>query len=113
MSTSHSNTTEHPKPLSVVIPARNAATTIGLQLAALAKQDYAGAIEVVVVDNDSDDGTVEVASSFRDRLAGLRVVPARSRRSVAHARNVGFASVANDAVLVCDADDVVDEHWAS
>jgi glycosyltransferase involved in cell wall biosynthesis len=103
--------TSVPEAVSVVMPARNAARTIGLQLEALARQTYRGDLEVVVVDNDSDDDTAAIARSWRSELPGLVVVGATTGHSVSHARNAGIAAAHNDLVLVCDADDVVDAEW--
>jgi glycosyltransferase involved in cell wall biosynthesis len=97
--------------VSVVIPARNAADTIGLQLDALADQTYDGEVEVVVVDNDSDDDTAATARRWQEQLPGLRVVSATTGHSVAHARNAGIAAASHDTILICDADDVVDRAW--
>lgn len=44
-----------------VIPARNEAPTIGKTVSSLLSQDYPGAICVVVVDDNSEDGTAEAA----------------------------------------------------
>ena len=109
----HESTERPAVPVTIVVPAYNAAATIGDQLSALAVQDHRGVMEVIVVDNDSDDGTADVARSFRDRIPNLRVVDARDQRSVARARNAGFAAASHELVLVCDADDVVDAQWAS
>lgn len=103
--------TSVPAAVSVVMPARNAARTIGLQLQALARQTYRGELEVVVVDNDSDDDTAPIARSWQAELPGLVVVPATTGHSVSHARNAGIAAARNELVLVCDADDVVDPQW--
>ncbi len=51
--------------LSVVIPARNAADTIGVQLESLARQRFDRPWEVVVVDNGSTDDTRAVAAVLR------------------------------------------------
>lgn len=44
-----------------VIPARNEASAIGITVASLLGQDYPGLISIVVVDDQSDDGTGDVA----------------------------------------------------
>ncbi len=47
--------------VTAVIPARNEADFIGESVHALLGQDYAGTLAVIVVDDDSDDGTAEKA----------------------------------------------------
>lgn len=100
-----------PVEVSVVIPCRNAAETIGTQLAALGRQRWAGSWEVVVSDNGSTDATREVIERFRTGLPQLRVVDSSDRPGPAHARNVGAAAAAGASLLFCDADDEVADDW--
>ena len=97
--------------ISVVVPVLNGAATIADQLAALAGQEGGGDWEVVVADNGSTDGTNAVVSSFVGRLPSLRVIDASARRGPAAARNQGAAAAHGDALLFCDADDVVAPGW--
>ena len=53
-----------------IIPARNEASTIGRTVASLMRQNYAGQIHVIVVDDGSDDGTADAAGDWQD----LRIV---------------------------------------
>jgi glycosyltransferase involved in cell wall biosynthesis len=100
-----------PELVSVVLPARNAAATIGQQLAAMARQDYEHAWDVVVADNGSHDGTPEIARAWADRLPRLSVVDASQRPGASFARNIGVAAAGGDFLAFTDADDVVDEGW--
>ena len=50
-----------PPPVTAVIPARNEADVVGRAVASLFAQDYAGAFDVVLVDDQSNDGTAEAA----------------------------------------------------
>lgn len=103
----------HTPSVSVIIPARDAASTLGQQLSALGKQDYRGEYEVVLVDNGSTDDTLEVAKSWSAVLGTLHIVFATERSGVSHARNVGLAAATGEVLLVCDADDVVADSWIS
>ena len=96
--------------MTVVIPALNAAGTLGAQLEALRGQTYAAPFEVIVVDNGSDDDTAAIAhASDSDRLR-VRVVN-EPRRGVNLARNAGVAAAADGLIALCDADDVVFSEW--
>lgn len=97
--------------VSVVIPARNAATTLGIQLDALSRQDFTGTWEVVLADNGSTDATVAVATSYRHRVPSLRIVSASERPGVNHARNIGVAATRSPLLCFCDADDRVRTGW--
>ena len=96
---------------SVVVPTRNRPEGLGAQLGALSRQTYAGAWEVVVADNSSTDGTVEVARRWANDVPQIRVVTASPGRGVAYARNVGAAAARGDFLAFCDDDDLVCPHW--
>ena len=97
--------------LSVVLPCRNGARTIGRQLEALAGQRWNGAWEVVVSDNGSTDESLAIVECYRDRLPNLQIVDASERPGPPHARNVGAAAAVGAALAFCDADDEVGEGW--
>jgi glycosyltransferase involved in cell wall biosynthesis len=107
-------TRPRPELVSVVIPAHNAADDIGVQLQALAEQDYDGRVEVIVADNLSTDGTGARALE-RGRALGLdiRVVEAAGTAGVSHARNVGCAAARGELIAITDADDLVARGWLS
>ncbi len=96
--------------MTVVIPALNAASTIGSQLRALSCQRDAPAFEVIVVDNGSTDDTHTVASSFSSDGFPVQVIW-EPKRGINIARNRGISRARDGIVLLCDADDVVSEFW--
>jgi hopene-associated glycosyltransferase HpnB len=49
--------------VAAVIPARNEAASIGATIASLMQQDYQGRLAIFLVDDESEDGTAEVARS--------------------------------------------------
>ena len=60
--------------VAVVIPARNEAEVIGRAVASVAGQEYPGTLHIVVVDDNSCDGTAEVARAAGGE--GLTVIQA-------------------------------------
>jgi glycosyltransferase involved in cell wall biosynthesis len=107
----HTAQTSEIGPVTVVIPALDAADTLPAQLDALARQTYDQPFEVIVVDNGSTDGTGDVARAHPvGERAGLRVVH-EARRGINCSRNAGIEAAAEGRVLLCDADDVVDDGW--
>lgn len=95
--------------ISVVVPAHNAAATLGACLDALAAQrPPAGGLEVIVVDDGSTDGTAAVA---RDHPVGARLV-FQPHAGAAAARNRGAAEAAGHLVLFTDADCRPAPDWA-
>lgn len=92
--------------VSVVLPARNAAATIGAQLEAVVAQFSPVPFEVIVVDSASSDGTGRIAAQF----PAVRVVRVE-QPGANRARNVGVDAALGRVVLLCDADDVVHAGW--
>ena len=98
--------------VTVVIPARNAATTLEQQLLALDRQVGAVQFEVVLVDNGSSDATADVAIAHASSRYSLRVVQ-ELRPGINCARNAGVSAAADGLVLLCDADDEVNPGWVA
>ncbi|MFB6892017.1 glycosyltransferase family 2 protein [Kitasatospora sp. NPDC056327] len=98
--------------VSVVMPARNAETTLPAQLAALCAQTYPDPWEIVVVENGSSDGTRALLRHWQRRMPRLRVAvtdaPGANR-----ARNLGCRRAGGEFVLLCDADDVAAPGWVA
>jgi hopene-associated glycosyltransferase HpnB len=57
--------------ITAVIPARDEAECVGETVASLLRQDYAGAFHVVLVDDQSRDGTAEVARAAAAALGAI------------------------------------------
>ncbi|MFE7192676.1 glycosyltransferase family 2 protein [Kitasatospora sp. NPDC057541] len=104
-----------PRPVglvSVVMPARNAETTLAAQLEALCAQTYPDPWEVVVVENGSGDGTRALLRRWQRRMPRLRVT-VTDEPGVNRARNLGCRQADGEFVLLCDADDIAAPGWVA
>ncbi len=102
---SETDPVEHPR-VSVVVPCHNGAGWIAQTLGSLLDQTRPPA-EVVVVDDGSTDDSLRVALRWRARHPGVvRVLSERSGRASA-TRNLGALAATGDALMFCDADDVL------
>ncbi len=91
--------------VSVVVPCRNAARTVGDAVASAFAQSEPPA-EVVVVDDASTDASADAA-----RQAGARVIRNASRRNAGGARNAGIDATAGELLGFLDADAVAPRDW--
>ena len=108
-----------PARVAAVIPARNEAESIASAVNSLLSQNYAGSIRVIVVDDDSSDGTASVAFeaaatvNARERLTVLRserLQPGWTGKLWAVSQGIREAMKWNpDYLLLTDADIVHDK----
>jgi len=89
--------------VSVVIPCYNAADFVGHAIDSVLSQTYP-AVEVVVVDDASTDGSREVVAAFGDRVTALHL-PAN--RGTSHAQNRGAELARGEWLMFLGADDFI------
>lgn len=89
--------------VSVVIPCFNAEAWVAEALDSCLAQTYPN-VEIIVVDDGSTDGSVEILRRYGDRIAWEQL-PQRGGGNVA--RNRGFARSRGEYVFFLDADDYI------
>jgi glycosyltransferase involved in cell wall biosynthesis len=96
--------------VSVVICTYNGSRVIVPTLEALSRQKFSGSAEIVLVDNNSDDGVGDIASRF---WSGLQAPPfplnsiRESRPGLAFARKAGVVAAKYDVIVFCDDDNLL------
>lgn len=95
--------------ISIVIPAFNEAKTIGRTLDSLAKQTIQEPFEVIVVDNNSTDGTAQAALRSAGKVQVHVIHELKSGRGAARA--AGFQTAVGDIICSTDADTLLPENW--
>lgn len=86
---------------SVVIPCYGQSRFLAEAISSALEQDYPNK-EIIVVDDGSPDDTLQVASSFGDRIVYIR----QCNSGAAKARNVGIQASRGEYVAFLDADDI-------
>jgi hopene-associated glycosyltransferase HpnB len=102
--------------VAIVVPARDEAAVIGASVRSLLAQDYRGSFRVILVDDESTDGTGERARALGDSrlsvLAGQRRPTGWSGKLWAVAQGIEAAREA-ELILLTDADIVHDPRHLS
>ena len=90
--------------VSIIIPTFNEEKYIGDCLLSLIKQ-IEEADEIIVVDNNSQDKTLEIVDKFP-----VKVIT-ESKQGISHPRNRGFDNAKHDIIVRCDADTRPPSGW--
>lgn len=93
--------------VSIVIPVYNEADNIAACLAAIERQSTAP-FEVIVIDNNSTDGTAVIAQRF----PFVRMLH-ETRQGVVYARDAGFNAARGEIIGRIDADTVLNDDWVA
>ncbi|MBD5559070.1 MAG: glycosyltransferase family 2 protein [Clostridia bacterium] len=87
--------------ISVIIPAYQAERYLPEAVASVRTQNWSGNLEVIIVDDGSQDETYAIARQLGDTAL------TRTRGGAACARNDGIQASSGDFILLLDADDVL------
>jgi glycosyltransferase involved in cell wall biosynthesis len=101
------NEIENPPSISVIVPVRNSANTIGDLMDSLMGLEYeTEKLEIVVVDGDSSDGTRKIVEEYPVLLVD------EEGKGLNAARNTGIKWSTGEIVAYTDGDCVVPPDWA-
>jgi len=96
---------------SIIIPAYNREKTLRRCLTSLGNQDYPrDKFEIIVVDDGSSDGTVQMLSNLAKKYRNLRYIK-QFRKGPASARNLGAKHARGEIIGFTDDDCVLSKDW--
>ena len=93
------------KTVSIIVPVYNAEKFLGRCVESLLEQTYT-AIEILLVDDGSRDGSAEICQEFCRKDARVRYLY-KENGGVASARNFGIENASGEYLLFVDSDDFV------
>ncbi len=95
--------------LSIVVPTYNSKSSIISALESISKQKKHGfLVEVIVVDDASEDGSIDAICSYIDNYSGdlvFKLLKNQFNQGVSKSRNVGMDNSTGDYVAFLDSDD--------
>ncbi|HEY5532428.1 MAG TPA: glycosyltransferase [Candidatus Anoxymicrobiaceae bacterium] len=92
--------------VSVVIPTLNAAGVLEPCLESIRGQEYSGALEIVIADGGSTDGTLAIAEKFDCIVVGNPLKTGEAGKAA------GLKAATGDVIALIDSDNILpDERW--
>ncbi len=91
--------------ISIIIPTLNEKRYISKLLISILEQNFGGKLEIIIVDGNSSDNTIEVANSFKNKISDLQIF--KTEKGVARQRNYGASKAKYGNLLFIDADIVL------
>lgn len=101
--------------LTVIIPNFNYASYIERAISSVVEQDY-DAVELVVVDDGSSDGSLAVIEAALERAEGLanaELIAFKQNKGKLAALNAALEVTAGEFAIILDSDDYLAAHYAS
>jgi len=100
------------EPVSIIIPARNEEANIGRCIDSLLAQDYpSDLMEIIVVDDQSDDLTASIVKSYQHSRIKLISILANEKFGKKSAVAKGIHSSSHDIIVTTDADCNFNKNW--
>ena len=94
--------------LSIIIPARNEENCIGHLIDSILQNEY-GDYEIIVVNDGSEDRTVDIVRKYMENTDKIRLISFLEGHSAAFARNAGAREARGEILVFLDADLVIEK----
>lgn len=94
-------------PVTLLVAAYNEANSIASSLRSIFLQDYAGGIQVIVINDGSTDDTVQIVDGLKAEHPNLELIDLTQNGGKAAALNHGLTYCKTDIVIAIDADSYI------
>lgn len=98
---------QHYPPVTILIAAYNEEKAISNTLSGIALQDYPAEIKVIVINDGSQDKTVEIVRSAQQQFTNVELIDLQHNKGKAAALNQGLARCKTDIIISIDADSYI------
>ncbi len=105
------NDNEATPPVTVLIPIRNEAVTIKNLLKSLLNQTYAGEVEVIIIDDHSEDESNKIVKSFVAHNINFKLIELEEKLGKKAAIASGVSQARTDIILTIDGDCLAPPTW--
>lgn len=105
-------TEEHIESIAILIPVRNEEDNIKDLLSDLVNQSYRGEIEIIVIDDHSEDTTVELVKEVADKHSNVKLICLNNTYGKKAALTAGVKEAKAEILLTTDGDCRVFHRWA-
>lgn len=95
---------QHYPPITILIAAYNEAADIATTLTSIFREDYPNTVEVIVINDGSQDETAAIVRQFMQDHPHLRLIDLKKNGGKANALNHGLRQCTTDIVITIDAD---------
>lgn len=101
--------------LDVIIATYNRRALLGRALASLLAPEVPEGmtVRVIVVDNNSNDGTPQVVEEWKEKFGGRLSYVFEATQGKSHALNAGISAARGDLIGMVDDDEEIDARWYS
>ncbi len=97
--------------VSVIVPSYNRSESLKDTLQGLGRQKTSLHYEIIVVDNNSTDGTKEVVREFQGNFKAPLYYLFESRQGISYARNAGMRKARGELIAFLDDDTLPSPEW--
>ncbi|MCF6352075.1 MAG: glycosyltransferase [Cyclobacteriaceae bacterium] len=99
--------------VAVIIPIRNEAANIKLLLYDLHKQTYTGELEIIIIDDHSEDDSKEIIEQLLEEMPIGRLISLQEKEGKKKAITTGIETTGAEIILTTDGDCRVPNTWVA